>query len=207
MLRVPGRLRRRLGSSPARDCRPARPTRCRTAGAATADLVRPSHGPRARCGKGFALRYASRRRRGWLRGAPRCQGTGRDSGTRQHWKKTETDRRETATRTDQREPSTATVPCPSAASRAHRRATPGPARNTTSCQRWKRTGTSPSHPSASPLNHVVLVKELQLGRRLTLLPPEDSVAALSREFRCLAGIGAAPRYVLLHHSSRRLRKA
>ena len=171
MLRVPGRLRRRLGSSPARDCRPARPTPSRTAGAPTADLVRPSRLPRARCGKGFVLKYAWRRLRVGLRGAPRRQGTGLYSGTRQDYAKSGTDRGEAsrtmvdtrASRNSAGPTATASFPC--ATSRARNAAAPRPGRNTTSCQRWKRTGTSPSHPSAYPLNHVVLVKELQLGRR------------------------------------------
>jgi hypothetical protein len=142
----------------------------RTAGVTTADLVRPSRGPRARCGKGFVLKYASRRRRGWSRGAPRRQGTGQYAGTRQDGEKSGIDRREAATRTEKARrtdssTSTASPSSPYARSRARRSAAPRPWRNTTSCQRWKRTGTSPSHPSASPLNHVVLIKELQLGRR------------------------------------------
>ena len=49
-----------------------------------AGRVRPRSGPRARCGRGFALKYASRRRRGFPRGAPRRQGTGPCRSTRQN---------------------------------------------------------------------------------------------------------------------------
>ena len=137
--------------------------------------VQPSLGPHARCGRGFALMYASRRHGGCPRGAPRRQGTGPCSSTRQIGLERRGDRQERGT-TDQSAHASTTF------RRTARRAGPMAAcekTNWTSCQRWKRTGTSPSHPSASPLNRIVLSNELQLGRRSTKYRPKDSSCCAS----------------------------
>ena len=118
--------------------------------------VRPSPSPRARCGRRFALMYASRRRRGSARGAHRRQGTGPCGSTRQNWG-----------RNGERQRGEPTVAWSRATAAARRAESRWRSTEPTSCQRWKRTGSIPSHPSASPLNPrcVSVSKERQLGRR------------------------------------------
>jgi hypothetical protein len=137
-----------------------------------AGRVRPRSGPRARCGRGFALKYASRRRREFPRGAPRRQGTGPCSSTRQCGLAMEAGRAERTTTRGRAHTSTTTS---RATCHPQTREAWGRKTKSTSCQRWKRTGTSPSHPSASPLNRIVcLLRNCSWGGGLSLVPPEDS---------------------------------
>jgi hypothetical protein len=154
----------------------------RTAGVQTAVRVRPPLGPRARCGRGFALMYASRRRRGFPRDAPRRQGTGPCRSTRQIWMRGwdgltgGTRPRDASASGTASSVRTARTLRRCATTRERSTASRCPETSSTSCQRWKRTGTSPSHPSASPLNrNVSQLKELHLWEAVeSVVPPEKS---------------------------------
>jgi hypothetical protein len=135
-----------------------------------AGRVRPRSGPRARCGRGFALKYASRRRRKFPRGAPRRQGTGPCRSTRQNCVRSWNG---TAARASAASIRSATGGAKCACS-------PWTEWKSTSrqCQWWKRTGTNPSHPSASPLNRIVcLLRNCSWGGGLSIVPPEDSLCS------------------------------
>jgi len=152
-----------------------------------AGRVRPRSGPRARCGRGFPLIYASQRRRGSTRDAPRRQGTGPCRSTRQNCVRSWYGTAGEAARASAASSScpcgsvpTSNTPIRSATGGAKCACSPWPERESTSCQCqwWKRTGTNPSHPSASPLNRIVcLLRNCSWGGGHSIVPPEDSLCS------------------------------